>query len=174
MAAVQYDEDVLELEYDIAEEDDEMPTIRHSMLQRRLLHILPNHLQNGNEAAPPITFQGFAQKYTPDVSIYAAEVLSTMYDSEETAPAPLLAIEIISPGQTIAMMIKKSEGMIASGVEECWIVEPANETVTVCTKERRYVRHEGELLKSRFFREALSVDAIFHDTVSHDTTRTNP
>lgn len=138
-----------------------MPTIQHGVLQLSLITIIAPLLTNDVKIVPPITFRGLEQKYTPDASIYFSAVLAAFFRLEEIAPPPLIAIEIISPGQTIAQMVKKCEGMIASGVEECWIVEPANESITVCTKERRFVRHEGETLMNRFLREPLSVDAIF-------------
>jgi Uma2 family endonuclease len=166
MAYEEYDDDVLELDHEIdtsKEEDDEMPTIIHGLLQLAFINIISKLLIHGVKAVPPITFRGVSQKYIPDVSIYEIRTLSSFAHSEETAPPPLWAIEIISPGQTIRDMIKKCEGMIASGVEECWIVEPANESITICTKERRFVRHEGEVLTNRFMQEPLRVEAIFRE-----------
>ncbi len=166
MAYEEYDDDVLELEHEISlaeeEEDDEMPTRMHGWLQRRLIKIFTAHLAENLEIFPPVTFKGITQRYTPDVSIYP--VIPPILFAETFADElpPLIAIEIISPGQTIGAMVKKCQGMLESGVEECWIVEPANESITVCTKERRFVRHEGEVLTNRFLREPLKVEDIFH------------
>lgn len=164
MATEEYEDDVLVHNYDTSiEEDDEMPTRMHSWLQRRFIELFVRYLVSGTEAFPPVTFKGLAQRYTPDISIYPTISTSHFAESATEELPPLWAIEIISPGQTIRDMVKKCEGMIASGVEECWIVEPANESITVCTKERRFVRHEGEVLTNRFLREPLKVEAIFHE-----------
>lgn len=166
MAAEEYDDDILELDYQLEdEEDDEMPTRIHGWLQFQLLLVLRTLLHDHYKATPPVSFKGLTQRYTPDVSVYHAAPKTLFINSAVDDMPPLFAIEIISPGQTIGAMIKKCEGMIASGVEECWIVEPANETVTVCTKERRYVRHEGEVISNRFLREPLLIDAIFRDDI---------
>lgn len=166
MAYEEYEDGVLTVDFDTSiEEDDEMPTIIHGLLQLILINALTKILIAEIKAVPPITFRGLSQKYTPDVSVYETNVLSAFATLEETAPPPLWAIEIICPGQTIGQMVKKCQGMLESGVEECWIVEPANESITVCTKERRFVRHEGEVLTNRFLREPLKVEAIFHEEI---------
>ncbi len=166
MAYEEYDDDVLELEHEISlaeeEEDDEMPTRMHGYLQLQILLLLRTLLKAEYQASPPVTFQGLTQRYTPDVSLYHLTPKSLFANAAADSLPPLLAIEIISPGQTIGAMVKKCQGMLESGVEECWIVEPANESITVCTKERRFVRHEGEVLTNRFLREPLKVEDIFH------------
>lgn len=163
----EYYDDVLEVEteyhIDSEEEDDEMPPRIHGYLQFQILLLLKELLKDGFKPSPPVTFKGVTQRYTPDVSIYHAAPIRLLTNPASDEIPPLLAIEIISPGQTISAMVKKCEGMIASGVEECWIVEPANESITVCTKERRFVRHEGEVLTNRFLREPLTVEAIFYE-----------
>lgn len=163
----EYYDDVLEAEteyhIDSEEEDDEMPPRIHGYLQFQILLLLKELLKDSFKPSPPITFKGVTQRYTLDVSICHAAPIRLLTNPASDEIPPLLAIEIISPGQTISAMVKKCEGMIASGVEECWIVEPANESITVCTKERRFVRHEGEVLTNRFLREPLTVEAIFHE-----------
>jgi Uma2 family endonuclease len=163
MAYEEYDEDVLDYELidTSEEEEDEMPNIMHSLLQLAILELLRLSLFQDFKAVPPTTFQGLTRQYIPDVSVYDVSSVAAFIVLEETAPPPFWAVEVISPGQTLRDMIKKCQGMIESGVEECWIVEPANESITVCTKERRFVRHEGEVLTNRFLREPLRVEDIF-------------
>jgi Uma2 family endonuclease len=153
--------------YSTLETDDsgETPDGMHALLQIRFLNIFEKFAVEGIETWLPVTFRGIAELFTPDISLYPYIPKENLSDVLGDATAPLLAIEIISPGQTIGDMVKKCEGMIASGVEECWIVEPANESITVCTKERRFVRHEGEVLTNRFLREPLKVEAIFHEEI---------
>ena len=70
---------------------------------------------------------------------------------------PIIAIEIISPRQTMGEMVKKCREMIASGVEECWIVEPANETVTVCRAGIVFALHRGEEFQHPLFMRTVAV-----------------
>lgn len=163
MAQEEYEDDVLDYELidTSEEEEDEMPNIMHGLLQLAIIELLRSRLYQEFKVIPPTTFQGLTRQFIPDVSVYAVSGIAAFMVLEETAPPPFWAIEVISPGQTLRDMVKKCQGMIESGVEECWIVEPANESITVCTKERRFVRHEGETLTNRFLREPLRVEDIF-------------
>jgi len=142
------------------EDDDEMPTRAHAWIQFRLIILLNRYLQRDVEALPPITFQGIDRKFTPDVVVCMKENISFTEEIFPSAP-PLLAVEIISLGQTMRDMVNTCQSMIASGVEECWIVEPANETVTVCTAERRFALHAGEMLTYHRLQMPLRVDDVF-------------
>jgi Uma2 family endonuclease len=51
--------------------------------------------------------------------------------------------------------------MLASGVEECWIIEPANETVTVCRPGIIFALHKGEELQHEFLTRTIAVDEVF-------------
>ena len=156
-----------ELDYivhEAEEEDDEMPNYTHGELQTELLWLLRSILNSSYKALSPITFQGLYRKFTPDVVVYPKRTTprdktSREYRVEQTAP--LLAVEIISPDQTMFDMILKCSEMLASGVEECWIVEPSNETITVCRKDTQFVRHRGEALEYRLCTQPLTVDEIF-------------
>jgi len=160
-----FDSDVLEEDereiLTIADEDDdEMPTMIHGELQLMLLRLLMQCLKAEFRVLPPVTFQGVGRKFTPDVVVYPKDYRQVPESSLVLEP-PLLAVEIISPGQTMRDMVNKCQGMVASGVEECWIVEPANETVTVCTAERRFALHAGEMLTYHRLQTPLRVDDVF-------------
>lgn len=150
--------------HEFEEEDEEMPSFTHGQIQLRLLNTLNGTLQQKYEAYPPITFQGAKRRYTPDVVIFPKRVNSRqktyLVDLVEKMP-PLLAIEIISPGQTMMEMVFKCAEMLESGVEECWIAEPANETITVCRKDTQFVRHRGEVLEYALCTQPITVDEIF-------------
>ncbi len=143
------------------EEDDEMPTLLHGWLQLRLLTIFARMLTPDCMAVPPVTFQGVERRFIPDVSVYRKQIPTPISEQVAEEIPPLLAIEIISPGQTMIDMVLKCQAMIASGVQECWIVEPANETVTVCRAEHRFALHAGEMLTNDLLKEPLRVDDIF-------------
>jgi len=152
------------LVHEAEEEDDEMPNFTHGELQTELILLLRSVLSEGYTALSPITFQGIARRYTPDVVVYPKRTTprdkaSREYRVEQTAP--ILAVEIISPDQTMFDMILKCSEMLASGVEECWIVEPSNETITVCRKDTQFVRHRGEVLEYALCTRSVTVDEIF-------------
>ena len=61
----------------------------------------------------------------PDVSFWKGDV-----PSGDQAP-PTLAVEIRSPGQTVAELRRKCEFLRRSGVETCWLVDPVTRTAEV-------------------------------------------
>lgn len=144
------------------EEDDEMPNFNHGRLQIELIFLLRSLLQLGISAYPPITFQGATRRYLPDVVVYPKRTTPILEETSAIEPtAPILAVEIISPGQTMGEMIQKCRQMLTDGVQECWIIEPANETVTVCRPEQLFALHRGESLQHELFTRLLVVDEIF-------------
>ena len=48
---------------------------------------------------------------------------------------PLLAIEIISPSQSVDELIPKIERYFAMGVKSCWLVQPPLQQIVVFTPE---------------------------------------
>jgi Uma2 family endonuclease len=147
--------------HEFEEEDDEMPSFTHGQIQLRLLNTLNSTLEQRYEAYPPITFQGAKRRYTPDVVIFPKRVNSRQKTYLVEKMPPLLAIESISPGQTMLEMVFKCAEMLESGVEECWIAEPANDTITVCRTDAQFVRHRGEVLEYALCTRSLTVDEIF-------------
>jgi Uma2 family endonuclease len=146
------------------DEEDEVPNFIHGEAQLQTINALNASLQQGLKAYPPISFQGIHRRYTPDVVVYPQrgaprEKASEAYRIEQTPP--LLAMEIVSPAQTMYAMILKCAEMLDAGVEECWILEPSNETVTVCRKDTQFVRHRGAALSYAHCTQTLSVDALF-------------
>ena len=143
------------------EEDDEMPNFAHGRLQFGLLEQCNRALRSDVRAYPPITFRGKTRRYTPDVVIYPKRTTPLSDETTVELTPPIIAIEIISPGQTMGEMVKKSREMLASGVEECWIIEPANETVTVCRPGIIFALHKGEELQHEFLTRTIAVDEVF-------------
>jgi Uma2 family endonuclease len=143
------------------EEDDEMPNFVHGRLQFGLLQQCNSSLRENYMAYPPITFKGEAHRYTPDVVIYPRRTTPLADEPVLERVPPIIAVEIISTGQTMSAMVKKCREMLANGVEECWILEPANETVTVCRAEHLFALHRGESIQQRLLTRPLSVDEMF-------------
>ena len=158
------DEDFFTALVEPDEEEDEMPNFTHGQLQTELIMLLRSALDKEYSAFAPITFQGAARRYTPDVVVYtkrglARDKTDKNYTVEQTPP--LLAVEIISPAQTMYNIILKCAEMLDSGVEECWIIEPANETITVCRAEAQFVRHRVEVIEYKLCKRSISVDELF-------------
>lgn len=53
--------------------------------------------------------------------------------------APQLAVEVLSPGETVT---RKLELYFEAGCQEVWIVDPRKQTFAVCTKTGEQVMHQ--------------------------------
>jgi Uma2 family endonuclease len=81
----------------------------------------------------PIVIDGDEQ--IPDISVYKREKANygKKKDTVRVEDLPLLAIEILSPTQTIDSLYDKAETYLRAGVKSVWIVQPMAHTVTVMT-----------------------------------------
>lgn len=70
----------------------------------------------------------------PDVSYWKPEI-----PRGEEAP-PTLAIEIRSPGQTMAELRRKCEFLRSTGVEACWLIDPIARTAEIYEGRRKTPR----------------------------------
>jgi len=67
----------------------------------------------------------------PDVSFYCRDSLTVRRAPDNFVSAPDLAIEILSPGQTVNELLKKSLDFLARGTRIAVVVSPPDETVLV-------------------------------------------
>lgn len=77
--------------------------------------------------------------WSPD-TVRAPDVAIITTEQAENAPrrgflpfAPVLAVEVVSPGDQYSEVHGKAEGWLAHGTALVWIVDPRRQTVEVCT-----------------------------------------
>jgi Uma2 family endonuclease len=135
----------LELEEDIAflkslrdvsdyelERGKPMPNEVHSFAQLNLSAALKLHYQKQFKIFPELTIEVGNTTATPDIAIYPYFELDwTKRVPAAKAEPPLVAIEIISPSQTLVEMLDKAEMYFAHGVKSCWIVQPELQIISV-------------------------------------------
>ena len=72
----------------------------------------------------------------PGVSFVAAERLPAAVPAGYLHLAPDLAVEVVSPSDTVTELGRKVEEYVRAGVRSIWVVDPSNRTVTVHTPDR--------------------------------------
>lgn len=87
----------------------------------------------------------------PDIAGYFT--LPTIPDGEDdlikVSQMPDLAIEILSPRQSMSYLVRKIGAYFELGVQSCWLVEPATETIFVYSapkKIKRFDVSQGEVI----------------------------
>lgn len=82
-----------------------------------------------------------------DTSYFRPERLSLEMATEEghLSLAPDLAVEVVSPNDTVYELDKKTEEYLSAGVEIVWVVHPLNRTVQILRKDGTVaMRNENE------------------------------
>jgi len=74
----------------------------------------------------------------PDVCVYP-NTITPDYESNilKMSEMPLLAIEILSPKQSLEELLDKFKIYFALGIKSCWLVIPPLESVTVYSSDNR-------------------------------------
>ena len=84
-----------------------------------------------------LTLQLDDLKVTPDLCVYPKMEVNFQEDEVRMTEPPLLAVEIVSPTQSTQDVVDKITDMLDAGVQSCWLVQPAMETVTIYTPHEK-------------------------------------
>jgi Uma2 family endonuclease len=111
-----------------------VPKDRHAEVQGNIVELLgPKARHIGLRAYPELTVD---KEDIPKPQWMTADVVITKPDFTRTQrhnalPPLLLAIEIMSPGQTMPQMMKKANDYLEWGVENVWIINPEQESAVM-------------------------------------------
>lgn len=107
-------------------------SLNHSYVQANLTWLLKNlgqyavltelSLSSGKDSAGEIR---------PDVCLYPKLTINRLHDVLKMTDMPLLAIEILSPRQSLYETVEKIRLYFQLGVKSCWLVEPTAGVVMV-------------------------------------------
>jgi Uma2 family endonuclease len=119
-----------------------MPSRNHGRVQTNLIGEFVQQRQFSIYSELTLNVAG--TDYTPDISVYPHEPADFRHDESSRADMPLVAVEILSPSQSLQEVVEKAEVYLRNGVKSCWIVSPPLRTVTVLLPEgREEVFHQG-------------------------------
>ncbi len=109
-----------------------MPNRTHSSAQLNLSSALKMRYKKQFSIFPELAIEIGKTTATPDIAIYPHLDIewSQRVPSAEPEP-PLVAIEIISPSQTLVEMLDKADKYFAHGVKSCWILQPELQIISV-------------------------------------------
>lgn len=138
-----------------------IPSRRHSLVQSNIVFLLKQQYSSRYRALSELTLRLRSEKYVPDISLYYADAFDWNEEEVEVYVPPLLAIEIVSPSQSIDEMKAKADKYLASGVRSVWIVLPSLASVMVLhAGKKAQFFNEGTFVDSELGIE-LSIDAVF-------------
>jgi Uma2 family endonuclease len=124
-----------------------MPNKKHAVTQGNLMDALLPYKAD-YKRLPELSIRLEGQKYVPDIALYGLYASDWNEPETEMMIPPLLAIEIVSPSQSVDEMKAKADQYLAAGVKSVWLVFPALAGIMILQAER----------KPRFFSEGELVD----------------
>jgi Uma2 family endonuclease len=139
-----------------------MPNLTHGSLQANL--IIQIALKYGSEyrIASEVALATEPTGTTPDIVLYPSRELNFINEVSKQTIAPLLAIEIQSPLQSIDEMIDKAIQFFDFGVKSCWVVVPAMKGIAVYTDSEHYqFFHHDDLLKDNTLNIEIELSKVF-------------
>jgi Uma2 family endonuclease len=138
-----------------------MPNLTHGSLQANLiiqLAIYVSQFRIASEVALATEPEGS----TPDIVLYSKRELNFKTEIAKQSEAPLLAIEIQSPSQSIEIMLEKVAKYFEFGVKSCWIVYPAMKAIAVYSDADNYSFYDfDDLLKDEKLNIELDLKQVF-------------
>ncbi|MEZ4864681.1 MAG: Uma2 family endonuclease [Caldilineaceae bacterium] len=164
-----------DLDEETSEEIDPMGSFNHGYVQMQLGALLAQAgdytpvseltLDISEIEAQGIDIRQFGlrskEEIKPDISVYPKRGLSRPQDILKMNEMPLLAIEIVSPRQGLYELIGKFRVYFLLGVQSCWLIEPAINTVTVYAAIDQWETFaQGEVVDQKL-RIRLTIDKIF-------------
>jgi hypothetical protein len=102
----------------------------HGRIQKFLIIKLSALLPREYEAIPGLTVLCGVNRLVSDVVITRR---SAKYVHDELAEAPLLTIDTLAPGQTLAQLVDRCDRLLKAGAPQCWVIVPERQQAWVFT-----------------------------------------
>ncbi|EDN66149.1 hypothetical protein BGP_1758 [Beggiatoa sp. PS] len=131
----------------IEEEDSDMGSINHSIAQVRIASLLNNdeRFTVMTELSLDISQQDFSQyglkakeEFKPDICLYPNTIDWQDRDIVKMTEMPLLAIEILSPNQSLETLKNKLYAYFELGVKSCWLAIPSIEAIDIYSQPKQH------------------------------------
>jgi Uma2 family endonuclease len=114
------------------------PKYFHSRATGKIFAILDNWSQNQGRVGIEWAFDLDEETIpVPDLLYVSYDRLPSTWNENAACPVPPeLAIEIISPGQSLGQLIIKAESYLQAGAQQVWILDPKFQSLIVLSIDR--------------------------------------
>ena len=125
------------------------PKFFHSRLQKTLLFLIEAWSKGKGRVEPEwavsLKREGKDWVSAPDLLYISYERLPRSWRRNEACPVPPeLAIEIISPGQTMEDFENKAKDYFNAGVTRVWVIDPEAISITVFSPDGNQLQYQGD------------------------------
>ncbi len=128
-------------------EDENLGSINHSIAQVRIASLLNNddRFTVMTELSLDISQQDFSRygikakdEIKPDICLYPNTMDWQDIDILKMTEMPLLAIEILSPSQSLETLKNKVYAYFMLGVKSCWLAIPSIEAIDIYSQPKQH------------------------------------
>jgi len=112
------------------ERDKPLPSLNHGQLQFLISGALLPY-RDKFTIASELSLELGDLRVTPDLCVYPKLDIDYQRDVIRMTEPPLVAVEILSPTQSQQEVVDRIHDMLGAGVESCWLVQPATESITI-------------------------------------------
>lgn len=98
-----------------------LPKKLHAFVQSYLIFVLSRDLPRKYRCAPELNVLCGKDRLVPDVTVMDRDA---RYIDVDLADPPVVAIEILSPVQTIGQLFDRADRLVRAGAPVCWMIWP--------------------------------------------------
>ena len=118
-----------------------LPKRLHARIQQRIQMELAKQIGSQPlEVLPALNVRCGEDRLVPDIVVASG---NARYEDGDLAEGAYLAIEILSPGQTIGFLFDKADRMVRTGTKCCWIIWPARKQAWIYTSDFLKEAHDA-------------------------------
>jgi len=136
-----------------------MPGVEHAICQARLIGQFLK--ATGFVVMSELNLDLGGKRMVPDICVIAESESASLRNLTWVTTPPLIAVEIISPSQTIEEMTAKIELLLAAGVTSVWLLIPFARVITIYQKSAPLLSATTGLLTDPVSGITVNVDEVF-------------
>ena len=140
------------------------PVHGHKLIEIRLRELIQDALGKSFVVENEIGFRPFVgnEYWIADAAVILRSRWGATPPEGQIVGAPEMAIEVLSPSNTMPKMRQRRKICLENGCDEFWIVNAKKREVEVSTADRTVVYKSGEQIPLHFAPgKSITVDAIF-------------
>jgi Uma2 family endonuclease len=139
-----------------------MPSKNHAIIQGNIYFELRNQYNDQFDVLTELSLDLTTGKAVPDLCIYEKTPRNWQVDVIKTKEAPLLAIEILSPKQSLNDIVDKISNIyFPAGLKSVWVILPPAESVMVFKPNAKTQTYNAGILNDDASGFELNLDKIF-------------
>jgi Uma2 family endonuclease len=139
-----------------------MPSKLHARVQSNLNFQLQLNYRDRYDFFTELSLALDGWDCVPDISIYEKTDIDFQVDEVELTLAPLCAIEIISPSQSLYTLIAKAATYFEKNVKSCWLIVPILKNIYVFESREVYeIFKADQTLTDKPLGISLSLSEVF-------------